>query len=277
LLHEAKCAETPRVAAVPSSHAVRVEIAGVTDVGRLRRRNEDAIDWDTGLGMAIVADGMGGNQAGNVASATAIRSIKADIRRAFADSASHGPRAVLKEVRSALVTELIRRANRDLRRLAARDNRLSGMGTTIALALAGPDYLTVAHVGDSRVYRLRGRALVRLTEDHSMVQELVERGEMNAQEAATSKHRNVITRALGIAHDVMVDVAHHVTLTNDVFMLCSDGLTNMVPEQEIETMLARGCADLGVSAREIIAAANARGGRDNISVVLMRILGVSHG
>jgi serine/threonine protein phosphatase PrpC len=135
-----------------------VEIAGVSDVGRLRKRNEDAIDWDVRLGLAMVADGMGGSQGGDVASRTALQSIKDDLRRALADASRPGSRAHTQEVRGALVVELVRRANQGVRKSAARDNRLQGMGTTLVMALVGPGFLTVAHVGDSRLYRVREAA-----------------------------------------------------------------------------------------------------------------------
>ncbi len=254
-----------------------VEIAGVSDVGRLRRRNEDAVDWDTRLGVAMVADGMGGSQGGDVAARTALRSIKDDLRRALADGERHGPRARSREVRASLVVELVRRANQGVRKSAARDQELDGMGTTLVMTLLGPDFVTAAHVGDSRLYRLRGSRLERLTEDHSMVQEMVTRGQMNARQAAVSRHRNVITRALGIAQDVNVEVAHHVIAPGDVFMLCTDGLTNMVPEAEIGAALIAHAHSLEVAARNAVNIANARGGRDNVSVVLMRILELRDG
>jgi protein phosphatase len=254
-----------------------LEIAGCTDVGRVRERNEDAIDWDLRLGLAMVADGMGGSQGGDVASRTALQSIKDDLRRALADADRHGPRAHTREVRGALVMELVRRANQGVRKSAARDNRLNGMGTTLVMALLGPDFLTAAHVGDSRLYRVRAGVVERLTEDHSMVQELVQRGKMNASQAARSRHRNVITRALGKSQDVVVDVAHHPIAHGDVFLLCSDGLTNMLSDAEIGALLAAHPDDLGAAARSAVERANARGGRDNISVVLIRILGADHG
>jgi PPM family protein phosphatase len=257
--------------------APRIEIAGVSDVGRLRRRNEDAIDWDTGLGVAMVADGMGGSQGGDIAARTALRSIKDDLRRALADSERLGERARGREVRASLVVELVRRANQGVRKSAARDKQLDGMGTTLVMALLGPDFVTAAHVGDSRLYRLHGSRVARLTEDHSMVQEMVVRGQINARQAAMSRHRNVITRALGIAQDVNVDVAHHAIAPGDVFMLCTDGLTNMVPEAEIGAALAAHAHSLEVAARNVVNIANARGGRDNVSVVLMRILRVHDG
>ena len=254
-----------------------VQIAGVTDVGRVRRRNEDAIDWDMQLGLVMVADGMGGSQGGDIASATALRSIKDDLRRAMADRERHGSRAMSREVRGALAIELVRRANQGVRKSAAHDNRLRGMGTTLVMALVGPDFVTSAHVGDSRMYRFRNGKLFRLTEDHSMVQELVHRGQMDERQAAQSRHRNVITRAIGISQDVLVDVGHHSSLPGDVFMLCSDGLTNMLADAEIALALEAFPDDLEAAAHNAVRLANARGGRDNVSVVLLRILGSDRG
>jgi len=254
-----------------------LQVAGVTDVGRVRRRNEDAIDWDLQLGLVMVADGMGGSQGGDIASRTALQSIKEDLRRALADSERHGVRALTREVRASLVVELVRRANQGVRKSASRDTRLLGMGTTLVMALVGPDFVTSAHVGDSRMYRLRKGTIARLTEDHSMVQELVQRGQMDERQAAHSRHRNVITRALGIAQDVVVDVKHHPTQPGDIFMLCSDGLTNMLPDAEIAAAIGEFPDDLQAAAGNAVALANTRGGRDNVSVVLMRILATSHG
>lgn len=261
----------PRTPFVPP-----LEIVGVSDVGRIRERNEDAIDWDSSLGVVMLADGMGGSQAGDVASRTALQSIKEDLRRALADVSRHGPRANTREVRGLLVVELVRRANQGVRKSASRDNRLSGMGTTLVMVLIGPDFLTAAHVGDSRLYRVTGGTLSRLTEDHSMVQELVQRGQLNATQAARSRHRNVITRALGKSQDVAVDVAHHDIAAGDVFLLCSDGLTNMMTDAELGAAICAHPDDLEAAARNAVRLANERGGRDNISVVLIRILASDH-
>jgi PPM family protein phosphatase len=257
--------------------APAVEIAGVTHVGRLRKRNEDAIDWDARLGVAMIADGMGGSQGGDVASRTALQSIKDDLRRAFADATRHGSRAHTREVRGALVVELVRRANQGVRKSASRDNRLHGMGTTLVMALVGPGFLTVAHVGDSRLYRVRDAQIERLTDDHSVVQELVDRGQMSASQAARSRHRNVITRAIGKSQDVTVDVAHHPIAAGDVFMLCSDGLTNMLSDTAIAAALAAHRHDLHAAARNAVDSANESGGRDNVSVVLIRVMDEHHG
>jgi len=253
-----------------------VEIAGVTDVGLHRKRNEDAIDWDVKLGLAMVADGMGGNQGGDIASVTALRSIKNDLRRALADSQRHGERAHLPQVRGALVVEIVRRANQAVWQSAARDPQLRGMGTTLVMCLLGKNFLSVAHVGDSRVYRLRDGRLYRLTEDHTMVQDLIGRGVMSVREAAESNNRNIITRALGIQPDVVVDVAHHELQPGDVFMLCSDGLTSMTSDTDIALALGDCANGLKAMAGRAVELANSRGGRDNISVVLLRALEISH-
>ena len=257
--------------------AAPVEIAGVTDLGRHRKRNEDAIDWDMRLGLAMVADGMGGMQGGDVASATALRSIKSDLRRALAESAKHDERAQSRDMRASLAVELVRRANQAVRQSAARDPRLNGMGTTLVMCLVGREYLTVAHVGDSRLYRLRERKLQRLTEDHTMVQELVDRGDMDARQAAQSRNRNVITRALGVNPDVTVDVAHHDLEPGDLYMLCSDGLTAMASDTDISAVLEGTAQGLEATAKRAIELANARGGRDNVSVVLLKVLEMRHG
>ena len=191
--HEAGVA--PPIASRTAS-APGVEVGGVTDVGMRRKRNEDAIDWDLKLGLAMVAYGMGGNQGGNVASVTALRSIRNDLRRALVDVPRSGDRAGTRKVRGSLIVELVRRANQAVRAAAGRDPRLRGMGTTLVMALLGDGYLSVAHVGDSRMYRLREGLLERLTEDHTVVQELLVRGKLAPLAAAVSRNRNVITRAL---------------------------------------------------------------------------------
>ena len=276
LPHEARTTQ-PMKRPVTPAQASAVAIAGITDVGRHRKRNEDAIDWDARLGLAMVADGMGGNQGGDVASVTALRSIKNDLRRALAEAHRNAERAQSRDVRGSLVAELVRRANQSVRQSAGRDPRLNGMGTTLVMCLVGKDYLTVAHVGDSRLYRLRGRKLERLTEDHTMVQELVERGDMSARQAAQSRNRNVITRALGISPDVAVDIAHHELEPGDLYMLCSDGLTGMATDADISDVLDSATASLDETARRAIELANARGGRDNVSVVLLKVPEKSHG
>jgi protein phosphatase len=174
------------------------------------------------------------------------------------------------------MVEIVRRANQAVWQGAARDPQLRGMGTTLVMCLLGRNFLSIAHVGDSRAYRLRDGRLYRLTEDHTMVQELIDRGVMSVHEAAGSNNRNIITRALGIQPDVVVDVAHHELQPGDVFMLCSDGLTSMTSDADIALALGDCTNGLKATAGRAVELANSRGGSDNVSVVLLRALETSH-
>jgi protein phosphatase len=232
-----------------------VEHAAFTDTGRQRRANEDALFSRSPL--FAVADGMGGAKAGEIASRTAIDVIGLGVEEGV--------------VRSRLV-ELVRRANRAVHDAQVRDVELTGMGTTVTVAYVGEDALTVAHVGDSRAYLQRGGTLRRLTDDHSLVEEMRRSGKLTAEEAANHPQRSIITRALGPDSSVEVDVREFKLEPGDVVLLCSDGLTGMVPEPRIGELI-RDNARLDTAGRALIAAANAAGGRDNITVVLLRVGG----
>ncbi len=225
-----------------------------SDVGRQRQGNEDALFVRAPL--FVVADGMGGAQAGEVASEMAVT--------AFADGV---PDAAPAEA----LVEIVRGANRRIHEQSVSDRRSAGMGTTLTAAyLTGNDEVIVAHVGDSRCYLLRDSDLVRLTRDHSLVGELVARGKLTEEQAETHPQRSVITRALGPEPDVEVDLDVFTARAGDVFLICSDGLTSMVPEARLrELVTAPG--DLRSIGRELIAAANRAGGRDNITVILFRL------
>lgn len=245
------------------------DIAGVTHVGRRRRTNEDTMAWDNELGLALVADGIGGHNGGEVASLTAARSIQSDLRLAL--SAGGGVRHERETQRAALVQELVRRANQRVRAAAGRSSELTGMGTTLALALLGEEHATIAHVGDSRVYRLRGDTLECLTQDHFAGAELVERGYCTREEVERTGLRNVLSRALGMAGDVEPDLTHQRLQPDDLYLLCSDGLTTAANDDEIGDLMRSAGADLRATAEEAVELANRRGGRDNVSVILMRI------
>ena len=231
-----------------------VEHAAFTDTGRQRRANEDALFSRAPL--FAVADGMGGAKAGEIASRTAIDVIGLGVEDGGV-------------VRSRLV-ELVRRANRAVHEAQRADEELSGMGTTATVAHVGEEALTVAHVGDSRAYLLRAGSLRRLTEDHSLVEEMRRSGKLTAEEAANHPQRSIITRALGPDPAVEVDVREFRLEPGDVVLLCSDGLTTMLPEERVAE-LVRGNRRLDNAGRALIAAANAAGGRDNITVVLFRV------
>jgi serine/threonine protein phosphatase PrpC len=224
-----------------------------TDLGRQRQGNEDNLFVQVPL--FVVADGMGGAQAGEVASEMAVRS--------FGSGLPDGSPA------EALV-QVVERANREIHDRSRSDERTRGMGTTVTAAYVGESEVTIAHVGDSRAYVLRDGELIRLTKDHSLVGELVARGKLTEEQAEMHPQRSVITRALGSEPDVEVDVHIYQARGGDLFMLNSDGLTSMVPEARVKPIIesAGSLADAG---RELIAAANEAGGRDNITVILFRL------
>ena len=229
-----------------------VAVARRSDVGRRRAHNEDR-DLVAPPVLAV-ADGLGGQQAGEVAAAAAI----AAVAKVVSSPSSGALRAAAEE------------ANRSIRRLAARSPERSGMGTTLTVAALIEGRLVIVHVGDSRAYRFRDGALAQLTDDHSVVADLVRRGELTPREAAQHPQRNVITRAIGADPVIRADVLDLDVLQDDVVMLCSDGLTGFVSDAEIAEILSRD-DNLDTRAAELTAAANDAGGLDNITVVLARI------
>ena len=254
----------------PVRHRRLQDIAGLTDIGLRRRNNEDAIAWDAELGLALVADGVGGHNGGEVASSTAVRSIKSDLHSALRIASAQTGLAATGS-RAALVQELIRRANQRIASMAARDPKLHGMGATLALTLLVDDQVVVANVGDSRVYRLRCAALEQLTRDHLLTQELLQNDHLTAEQAQASGNRNMLSRALGMAGGLEVDLAQHPAESGDLYLLCSDGLTGMIGDQELAALLNDPAADLRELAHQAVELAKRRGGRDNISIVLMRL------
>ncbi|MFM7248140.1 MAG: Stp1/IreP family PP2C-type Ser/Thr phosphatase, partial [Actinomycetota bacterium] len=226
------------------------ETGACTDVGRLRQSNEDALVLADPV--FAVADGMGGARAGEVASAMAVAALYG-----FAGGAD-GLVAALEDV------------NDRIHAAAQADGSLAGMGTTATAALVTRDELVIAHVGDSRAYLLRDGRLRQVTDDHSLVAELIRRGALTPAEAERHPQRSVITRALGAEPDVEVDVVRLVPQAGDVLLLCSDGLTGMVGDGEIGRIVG-GQGPLPERARELVQAANGAGGEDNVTVVLVRI------
>jgi serine/threonine protein phosphatase PrpC len=231
--------------------------AGTTDAGRKRRRNEDSFVREPPL--FAVADGMGGAQAGEVASRLAAAAF-----REFHEADELDP-----EER---VATIIQEANRRIYERARSDAQASGMGTTITAALVSGDSVAIGHVGDSRAYRLRAGKLEQLTEDHSLVADLVRSGRLTPEEADTHPQRSVITRALGTDLEVDVDTFTVEAETGDLFLLCSDGLTTMVDDQQIAQMVANADS-LEHATKALVKAANRAGGEDNVTVVLFRLEG----
>ena len=229
--------------------------AGFTDPGRKRRRNEDSFVIEPPL--FAVADGMGGAQAGEVASRLAAAAF-----REFHDADDLGPEERL--------VAIIQEANKRIYERAEGDAEVSGMGTTITAALVGGDGLVIGHVGDSRAYRLRGGHFEQLTDDHSLVADLVRSGRLTPEEADVHPQRSVITRALGTDPQVDVDTFTVAAEADDLFLLCSDGLTTMVDDVEIRDLVTRA-NDLGQAGKGLVKAANKAGGEDNVTVVLFRL------
>ena len=229
-----------------------VEVAHLSDTGRIRHHNEDRSLASPRL--LVVADGMGGAKAGEVAAQMAVDAVGRLVGPVHAD-----------DVRGA-----IERANRAILRLATDDPDKSGMGTTLTAAMLEEGHLDVVHVGDSRAYLWRGGELRQITEDHSVVAELVRRGSITAEEAESHPHRNVITRALGAEPQVDADVVSTDLEDGDVVLLCSDGLSSYVPESAIAEVLA-GADSLDAAAKGLVARANGAGGADNVTVVLARV------
>jgi PPM family protein phosphatase len=231
------------------------EQAALTDPGRKRRRNEDSFVVDPPL--FVVADGMGGAQAGEVASRLAAASF-----REFHEADELEPEPRLEAI--------IQEANRRIFERARHDTGLSGMGTTVTAALLGESAIAIGHVGDSRAYRIREGELEQLTQDHSLVADLIRSGRLTPEEAEDHPQRSVITRALGTDPDVDVDTFLVETKPGDLFLICSDGLTSMVPEEEILETL-RGSPSLEQAAKALVKAANKQGGEDNITVIIFRL------
>ncbi|WP_303901456.1 Stp1/IreP family PP2C-type Ser/Thr phosphatase [Thiohalomonas denitrificans] len=231
---------------------------GTTDPGLCRERNEDAVAWSTEQGWALVADGMGGHQAGEVASELVV----ATARELLDGRSSHDIKRLLRRA----VTE----ANRRIHVRATVDEHHRGMGATVVLARFTPRRLVVAHVGDSRLYRLREGDLVQLTRDHSLVQELVDDGMLTAEEARHSPHRNVITRAVGHQRTVEVEVISHHSRPGDRILLCSDGLTDLVNDDGLAACLDSAAPPENV-ANALMELANQAGGNDNIAALVADI------
>jgi len=240
--------------------------AVVSDTGRRRMRNEDQYVCEPPL--FAVADGMGGAQAGEVASGLA-----AAVLNEAAPDGDAGFFAQAAERGEERVASLIQEANRRVFQRSSEDESTSGMGTTMTVALVDGDRIAFGHVGDSRAYRVRGGELEQLTDDHSLVGELVRSGRLSPEEAESHPQRSVITRALGTEPDVDVDTFTIEAEPDDLYLICSDGLTDMVSPRELQSLLVEHDGDLDATARALVAAANAGGGEDNITVVLFQIVG----
>src|SRR5688572_14538434 len=254
-----------------SSH-YKLEIAAITDPGVKRTNNEDCIGTEASLGLAVVADGMGGYEGGEIASALAIQTIQNELadrieqlKKKHSDEASGE-----YSIQSLAVRDVIKKSNEIIYNAAQNEPQYQGMGTTIVLALFYDNRLTIAHVGDSRLYRLRDDRLELITVDHTLMQQLIQRGFYTAQEARESMNKNLVIRALGTDPEVEVDIQEDIALPGDIYLLCSDGLNDMIDDGEIYLTLKRYNDNLDLAAAELVKLANKKGGKDNVSVILAR-------
>lgn len=249
----------------------KLEVVGRTDPGRVRSHNEDSIGENIDLGVVVLADGMGGYKGGEVASAIAVNTILQELQDRLPGVDPGGTdKSTGYSQGSIIAREAIIRANEAIHQASQSQPQYQGMGTTVALAIFYDSRVSLAHVGDSRIYRFREQRLSQVTVDHTLLQELVDRGFYTAQEAKESLNKNLVTRALGIEQTVAVDIQEELALPGDIYLLCSDGLNDMLDDPEICLTIKRFSANLEKAAEELIRLANEKGGKDNVSVILAR-------
>ena len=239
------------------------EICTETDPGLTRENNEDAVVFDAETQLCILADGMGGYNAGEIASGMAVAFIKSEMSRWLAQA---GKNASTKEVRRAMEI-CVQNANYSIFNAANSNPQYNGMGTTLVVAAFQGDRVMVGHIGDSRCYRLRGGDFQQITKDHSLLQEQIDAGLITPEQALTSSNKNLVTRALGVEDTVSLEVNEHKVEPGDIYLMCSDGLSDMVLDAPIGQIM-RGEGELQLKAKQLVQAANDNGGRDNISVLL---------
>lgn len=253
-----------------------IEICHCTDKGLVRDLNEDTLASDLDLGLVVLADGMGGCQAGEVASRIAVDTVmqelwqprkKIDKTVVKNKNYSNGLHQV-----SILLEQAVVKANQAIFQESEANSSRHGMGTTVVTAVFERDFISIVHIGDSRLYRLRNDEFKLLTKDHSIVQELIDCGLYTEEEARVAPQRHLLTRALGVSAEVVVDVQEQYTLAGDIYLFCSDGLSDMLSNEEIAEIIRTSRHDLSHTARALVDMANFKGGMDNISVVLVRVL-----
>jgi len=249
-----------------------LEMVTATHTGMVRSHNEDSVNVEADIGLAVLADGMGGYNAGEVASGIATALIANETREALKrvnpqdTDLESGEPAVF-----GLLQDVVTKANESIYQSASSQPQYAGMGTTLVVGLFCDNKVTVAHIGDSRCYRLRDNKLEQITRDHSLLQEQIDSGLLTREAARRSQNKNLVTRALGIEPNVVPEIHVHEAKPGDVYLLCSDGLNDMVEDEDIELTVCSLSANLPLAATQLVQMANDAGGRDNISVVLVKI------
>jgi serine/threonine protein phosphatase PrpC len=249
-----------------------LEIVRLTDVGQRRDHNEDAIASDDTMGFVVLADGMGGYKAGEVASEIAVLSITAELKEAMLDLRPGQVDAELNmQAEARLMIDAVKNANDAIYQVSQTQPQCAGMGTTLVVGLFTNNKLLVGHIGDSRMYRYRQEQLLQITEDHSLLQEQIKSGLITAEQAKYSANKNLVTRALGIDPEVDLELNEFDVEVDDIYLLCSDGLSDLVEDEAIQNTLNMLSSDLTETAHKLVQMANDNGGKDNISVILVRV------
>ena len=236
------------------------------DPGRTRENNEDSVVFDGATRTAVLADGMGGYNAGEIASGMATAFIKSELSRWLSEA---GSGANIREVRRAMEI-CVDNANLSIFNAASSNAQYAGMGTTLVVGVFTGDKLLVGHIGDSRCYRWRAGVLERITKDHSLLQEQIDAGLITLEQAATSSIKNLVTRALGVEDTALLEVTEHAVHAGDLYLMCSDGLSDMIDDAAIARIIAME-SSLEQKAIQLVDAANESGGRDNISVLMVGV------
>ncbi|MEN3366763.1 MAG: family protein phosphatase [Burkholderiales bacterium] len=252
---------------------VALELASRTDTGRIRSKNEDAIAVSGMYGIAILADGMGGYSAGEVASRIATDVIRESLEEGLDRLESQLQDLLTTRGRQLqnLMVESIQRANSAVIEAARVQPEYQGMGTTLVTALFHEDKVIIAHVGDSRAYRFRQGELTQITRDHSLLQEQIDAGLISPEWARFSQNKNLVTRALGVDAEMEVEIHDHQTEPEEVYLLCSDGLSDMLTDEEMRDILLMHGASLQGACDALVQKANQNGGHDNISAILVKV------
>lgn len=251
-----------------------LEIVSETNSGMVRSHNEDSVAYEPACGLVVLADGMGGYNAGEVASGIAISVVATEISHRLKEaSPTDRDEESGEELGVVLLRDNIQKANASIFHAAQSQPQYAGMGTTIVSGLFYDNRLVAGHVGDSRMYRLRGEVLETITRDHSLLQEQLDSGMISVADARQSKNKNLVTRAVGIDAEVVPEIHVHDVLVGDIYLLCSDGLNDMVEDEDIQSTLYAMQGNLPLAASQLVQMANDNGGRDNVSVILVKIKG----
>ena len=249
----------------------KIQFHGQTDTGSVRDHNEDAIAYNDDIALAVLADGMGGHRGGEMASAITVSTVLDVITKKIKSiEVENTDNDTVYSAESQIIHEAISLANKNVRDSSEAHAQYQGMGTTVVVTLFYDNRFTVAHVGDSRLYRLRDGELEQLTRDHSLMQELIDRDYYTPEQAKNSLNKNLITRAIGIDSKVEIDIQEDVAMVNDIYLLCSDGVTDMIEDELIKSTMIENSQNLEKAASEIIRLANEHGGKDNISAILVK-------